>query len=372
MDFNNSNITFLKHFGKLSILKELVDTLHPRYKSISSYNKLFTSLLKSESFIQENYQNKIIDMLLGFNIPGIEERLFPIYWGLSETLSSIVERDKFAILPGENFQFFNFFDEFKIKNEGRSEPLLIATLPNYALYVPLLLPSLSLPVFKFLNCYKDNHHLAEIFFGPAAIFSVYFTFQNSKSIENFHFLFKNELLKFTELKNTSKVYIELSGESSYKGEILSQKSNLEQLPDISNKWNLDNAIKLFKDYISLNIPPSEIYLEEKNEPAKMPDIINASWFYFFENILPNTLLDFQQQDISHPLIQDEYNSANTIEEPGKRRSFTAGKSASQDDWLSMLLSKSIIWNPHFSEQLSNLCALILRGLETSNIFRKLL
>ena len=152
MNFNNSNITFLKHFGKLSILKELVDTLHPRYKSISSYNKLFTSLLKSESFIQENYQNKIIDMLLGFNIPGIEERLFPIYWGLSETLSSIVERDKFAILPGENFQFFNFFDEFKIKSERNSEPLLIATLPNYALYIPFLIPSLSLPIFKSQSC----------------------------------------------------------------------------------------------------------------------------------------------------------------------------------------------------------------------------
>jgi hypothetical protein len=276
----------------------------------------------------------------------------------------------------------------------------------YAFYVPLIIPFISLPIFKFLNFNKDNHHLTEVLFGPAAIFSTFFTYQDNANIRDFHFLFKNELLEVSELKNTSKFYMELSKKSTYIAENLSQK---EKLPDIPNKWNLDKSMKLYKEYISLNIPPSEIYLEGKNEPAKMSDIINASWFYFFEKIFPNMLENSRKQDNSTPIIQSDYATSFTnesIEEQEKMGSFVAKKNVPQDDvggnnsrsnvendmlpkgdthshsksahccsyneessYLSF--PKSFIGNPPFSEQLFNLCALILRGIETSNIFRKL-
>ena len=383
MDSNDN--AFLKQFGKASILRELVETLHPRYKSLPSYNKLFTYLLNSENCLDGYYQNSILDLLLGFNIPCIEERLFPIYWGLSKTFSSFIKSDNFAILPGKSFHFFNFFDEFKIKSKTSSEPLLIATLPTYAFFVPLFISSISLPIFKLLNCYSDNYHLAEALFGPAAIFSIYFNSQNINDIENFPFLFKDELLSMGELINTSKFYFELSQKTSHKKENLSSKSNLEELPNISDKWNLNKSIKLFKDYISLNIPPSEIYLDDKNEPATIPDIINASWFYFLENILPFLLQSFSQHNTSQQFIQEEHspsfqNESNENSEE-RRNSFICREehSARMTEALVTLSSvsqlsfpKSIIRNPLFSEQLTNLCALILRGIETSNIFRKLL
>lgn len=322
----DSNYTsYLKQFGEASILKELTENLFAHYRSLPSYNKLFTLLLESKDYSSipgESSKSQLINLLLGLNIPGIEERLLPIYWGLIETFSFYVNDKNFCLFPAENFSFISLFEKFNVKDVS-NEPLYIATVPIYVCFNPLFIPSIALPIFEFLNSDKDSHFLAESLLGPAVIFSEYFAYQNSNNLNNFHFLFLEKLSSFNDLKNTSDFYLSLSQKSSHNANKIALQSNLKELPHLSNSWNLDKSLKLFKDYISLNIPPSEIYINGKNEPATMTDIINASWFYFFEKFLDSLL---------------------------------QGDDKKEDG----------------NNELSDFCALILRGIETSNIFRKLL
>lgn len=324
---NFFNDSYLRRYGKTEILKELVETLYGRLCDLSSYKRLFTILMdnhKSKNILLESSVDRIISLLSGFNLPNIDEKLFPLYGGLCTTFSPFLCESNFVLLPSDNFSCFNFFDEFEVKDENNNDPLFIATLPLYVYFTPLLVPAISPYIFTIFG--SDNPYLlAEEIFGPATIFATYFAKVDTKSLTNYYFLFKDELVKYEDLENTGEFYLELSQESSaLLGEIKHKELNS------FSKWNLDKSIKLFKEYISLNIPPSEIYSNGVNEAATLPDIINASWFCLFENF-PN---------VSIGNLKD-----------------------------SEVPASSVFVN---ITQFSDLCALIIRGIETSNIFRRLL
>jgi len=353
--------SYLRLYGKAEILKELVETLYGRFCDLSSYKRLFTVLMdnhKSKNILLESSIDRIISLLSGFNLPNIDEKLFPLYGGLCTTFSPFLSENNFVLLPSDNFSYFNFFDEFKVKDGNNDDPLFIATLPLYVYFTPLLVPAISPHIFTKFGS-NNPYLLAEEIFGPAAIFATYFAEIDTKSLTNCYFLFKNELTKSEDLENTGKFYLELSQKSSaLLGEI--KQDNLKELNSFSTKWNLDKSVKLFKEYISLNIPPSEIYSNGVNEVATLPDIINASWFYLFENFsFCHSALDAESRiyGCGRFPISDFGN------DKGGYHSSENGNSGDSD------VSASVFTD---ITQFSDLCSLIIRGIETSNIFRRLL
>lgn len=344
---NFSYTSYLREYGKIEILKELVKTLFGRFRDLTSYSKLFNIFIDSleeENKFSESSIEEITSLLFGFNTPNIDEKLFPLYSSLCTTFSPLFNEDNFVLLPSNKFSFFNLFDKFELNSEFENPPFFIATLPLYVNSISLLIPAISIYIISYFD--SDNSYLlAEEIFGPSVIFASYFAEHNTEGLSNYYFLFKEEFEKFGELKdleNTSNFYLKLSQQTS------EHKDRTKKLNSVINcKWNFEKSIKLYKEYILLNIPPSEVYLNGKNEPATLPDIINAAWFFFLERFL-------YLNDITNLLCHEQ--ECNFHSNPFHH----SRESGNQDKGV----------NAPFRD-ITDFSALIIKGIETSNIFRKL-